>query len=284
MEEALKEKISELQQNNPEHIDIELLKRVKAGVVISGEPNDEPVYSPYTNPAEHEKIIKSFKLYFNAKDESGISGEVGFLVVKSMLITGFDAPIKQVMYLDTVIKAHNLLQAIARVNRVYKNKSCGFVVDYVDVLKHLKEALSIYADEDIEEITGVLKNKSKSIDELIHTHSLIEKFFRDNGIENWREAIDDCIDLLVDEKVRDEFITLVRRFIKSMDIVLPDPSALKYATDLKIISFIKESARNRYRDDKLSIKDTSKKVREIVKEFLISNCINPKIPPTPLLE
>jgi len=66
--------------------------------------------------------------------------------------------------------------------------------------------------------------------------------------------------------------------------VLPDPEALKYVTDLKIFNFIKESARNRYRDDKLSIKDASRKIREIVEEYLISEGVDPKIPPTPLFD
>ena len=282
LEDALKEKIEELKRNNPSRIDIDLLEKLKVGVVISGLPNDQPEYHPYTNTTEHEKIIKSFKLPFDKTDDSGISGEVGILVVQSMLITGFDAPIEQVMYLDNVIKEHNLLQAIARVNRVYKNKSCGFVVDYVGVLKHLREALAIYADEDIEEITQVVKDKARSIDELKFIHNLINDFFKNHEIGDWINKLDECIDLLVDEEVRNEFITLVRRFNRAMDAVLPDPEALKYINDLKILSFIKESARNRYRDDKLSIKDASRKIREIVEEYLISQGVDPKIPPTPL--
>jgi len=90
--------------------------------------------------------------------------------------------------------------------------------------------------------------------------------------------------LLVDEETRNEFISLVRNFEKLMDAVLPDPQALKYVTDLKIIEFIKESARNRFRDDKLSLKDASKKIREIVEEFLISKGVNPKVAPLPLLD
>jgi type I restriction enzyme R subunit len=186
--------------------------------------------------------------------------------------------------MDNVIKEHNLLQAIARVNRVYKNKACGFVVDYVGVLKHLRESLAIYADEDIEEITQVVKDKAKSIDELKYIHRLINDFFKKYEIGNWREDIEECIDLLVDEEVRNEFIMLVRIFNKAMDAVLPNPEALKYVADLKIINFIKESARNRYRDDKLSIKDASKKIREIVEEYLISKGVDPKIPPTPLFD
>ena len=282
LEEALKKKIRELKEGYG-NVDINLLEKLKVEVVISGNPNDPVKYHPYTDSKKHEAIIESFTLPFENVDGNQNSGEVGILIVQKMLITGFDAPIEQVMYLDNVIKEHNLLQAIARVNRVYKNKSCGFVVDYVGVLKHLKEALAIYADEDIEEITRVVINKSKSIDNLRYTHARINRFFKENGIDNWRENIDECIDLLIDEEIRSEFITMVRDFNKAMDQVLPDPEALKYAADLKMLNFIKQSARNRYRDDKLSIKDASNKIREIVEEYLVSQGVNPKIPPLPLL-
>lgn len=283
LEEALKEKIEEMKKKGPNE-DIEALEKIKVGVVISGLLDDDPEYQPYTDEREHDRIIRSFKLPFDKTGEDGISGDVCILVVQSMLITGFDAPIEQVMYLDNVIKGHNLLQAIARVNRVYKNKTCGFVVDYVGVLKHLRESLSIYADEDIEEIAQVVKDKAQSIDELRYISCQIDDFFKRNKIENWRDHVDACIDLLVDEETRNEFIMLVRRFNKVMDAVLPDPEGLKYAADLKILNFIKESARNRYRDDRLSIRDASRKIREIVEEYLVSKGVDPKIPPTPLFD
>ena len=282
LEEALKEKILELERSNPNNLDIETLKRMRIEVVISGAPNDPPEMKTYTDSNKHEEIIKSFKLPFNANDESGITGDVGIIVVNRMLITGFDAPIEQVMYLDDVLKEHNLLQAIARVNRIYKNKSCGFVVDYVGVLKHLRKALAIYADEDIEEISNVVVNKAKAYDELKIIHSTIENFFKKYGIENWRNNLDECVDLLVDEDTRNEFISLLRMFDRTMDKVLPDPEALKYVTDLKLLHFIKANARNKWRDDKLSLRDASRKIREIVEEYLISKGVNPKIPPTPL--
>ena len=284
LEEALKEKVKELKNSDPDNVNISLLERLKVGVVISRLPNDPQEYYQYTDENEHERIIRSFKLPFDKTDENGISGEVGILVVQNMLITGFDAPIEQVMYLDNVLKEHNLLQAIARVNRVYKNKSCGFVVDYVGVLKHLREALAIYADEDIDEITQVVKNKAKSIDELGYTCNLINEFFKKYGIKDWRNNVDECIDLLVDEVIRKEFVTLVRRLYRAIDSVLPDPVSLKYIDDLKILSFIKLSARNRYRDDKLSITDASAKVREIIEKFLVSKGVDPKVPPTPLFD
>jgi type I restriction enzyme R subunit len=286
LELALKEKIKELEEKGT-NLDLETLKRLKVAVVISASPNDDPnIYKKeYTDENEHKKNIASFKLPFGTVTQDGLTGDVGILVVNNMLITGFDAPIEQVMYLDNILKGHNLLQAIARVNRVYnKNKTCGFVVDYVGVLKHLEEALAIYANEDIQEITQVVKNKSKSLDDLKASHRAIEEFFKKHGIPNWRQDIDECVDLLVDEKIKDEFITLFRRFSRALDAVLPDPRALRYVSDLKILGYIKESARNRYRDDKLSLKDASKKIREIVEEHLLSQGIDPKVPPTPLFD
>ena len=75
-----------------------------------------------------------------------------------MLLTGFDAPVEQVMYIDKKLQEHNLLQAIARVNRVAKDKQRGFIVDYIGLANHLTEALSIYADEDAQDIQQGLKN------------------------------------------------------------------------------------------------------------------------------
>ncbi|ADO44426.1 type I site-specific deoxyribonuclease, HsdR family [Hydrogenobacter thermophilus TK-6] len=286
LEEALKEKIAELEKNNPNNIDIDTLKRLKVAVIISGTPNDDPqIYKKeYTDVNEHDKNIKSFKMPFNKSDEKiGINGDVGIIVVNEMLVTGFDAPIEQALYLDNVLKGHRLLQAIARVNRVYKNKYCGYVVDYVGVFNHLKEALAVYSDSDIEEISQTVVNKSKIKDELKYIHNQIEDFFKKFKISNWRENIDECIDLLEDEEIREEFITLVRKFNSTLDKLLPDPEALKYTKDLKVINFIKEAARQRYRDDKLSIKDVSNKIREIVEQYLVSKGIDPKIPPIPLL-
>lgn len=288
LEKALHEKIEELEKDENNSVDLDTLRRLKVAVIISASQNDDPaVYKrEYTDENEHDRNIRSFNLPFDVTDDTkGLNGDVGILVVNEMLITGFDAPIEQVMYLDNVIKDHNLLQAIARVNRVYnKDKSCGFVVDYVGVLKDLRKSLAIYTDEDIEEITDVLKAKSKNIDNLRYVSQLINEFFAKLNLENWRENIDECIDILVDEEIRNEFISLVNKFNRLVDAVLPDVEALKYLPDLKILSFIKESARNRYRDDKLSLKDASKKIREIVEEYLISKGVNPKIPPIELFD
>ena len=68
--------------------------------------------------------------------------DLKFMIVQSMLLTGFDAPNEQVMYLDRPLKDHTLLQAIARTNRPYPNKMCGIIIDYCGILKNLSTALN----------------------------------------------------------------------------------------------------------------------------------------------
>lgn len=167
---AIAAKIRELEQDNPLLVDLDRLKKLKTGVVISGGgTNDKAHLKAYSNPADHERIIKSFKLPFDGEDE-GVTGEVGFIIVNNMLLTGFDAPIEQVMYLDQVIRAHNLLQAIARVNRVADNKTAGFIVDYVGVGHHLREALSDYFEKEQQEILETLQDSESKINDLIAAH------------------------------------------------------------------------------------------------------------------
>jgi len=115
------------------------------------------------------------------------------------LITGFDAPVEQVMYLDNVIKEHNLLQAIARVNRVSKNKSCGYIVDYVGVAHHLREALSVFDEKDANEILSVVIDHSADIDTLKYIHYQVKDFF--NQYDTNLKDIDACVDVLADEEV-----------------------------------------------------------------------------------
>ncbi len=277
LDELIKDKVQHFSGSTE---DLELLRRLRVEVVISGTNNDEAVYKPFTDENQHERVIASFKLPFDQTNDAGVSGDVGILVVQSMLITGFDAPIEQVMYLDNVIKEHNLLQAIARVNRVSRNKSCGYIVDYVGVAHHLREALSVFDEKDANEILSVVIDQSADKDNLKYIHGQMKDFFKkfDTNLSD----IDTCVDILADDEVRDEFISLLRAFNKAIDRVLPDPEALRFVHDLKMLSWISESARNRYRDEKLSIRDASRKIREIVDEFLISKGVDPKIPPLPI--
>ena len=101
-----------------------------------------------------------------------------------MLLTGFDAPIEQVMYLDKKLTAHNLLQAIARVNRTYEGKTRGLIVDYYGVGAHLKDALANYEDADVED---VMQDFSNELSHLDLSHRKVIQFFTENKIEEISE-------------------------------------------------------------------------------------------------
>jgi type I restriction enzyme R subunit len=99
------------------------------------------------------------------------------LIVVDMLLVGYDVPIVQVMYLDKGLKEHTLLQAIARVNRIYdKGKTYGLIVDYCGITKHLQKALDIFEEEDIQ---GALEPIELELDELRIRHKEAMSFFND---------------------------------------------------------------------------------------------------------
>lgn len=283
IDQALMDKVKQWERDGLSEEKIERLKRLKTAAIISGSQNDPPEYHPYTDEIKHDAAIASFKLPFDGVNDDGITGEVGIIIVCSMLLTGFDAPIEQVMYLDDVIKEHSLLQAIARVNRIEHNKTAGFVIDYVGVARHLREALADFDAKDIEEMLRVIKDEQADIDSLKYSQLQLQEFFRKYEIADTND-VDACIDLLADDECRNEFVALLKAFTKAMDRVLPGVEALKYTGDLKTFSFISETARNRYRDDKLSIRDASRKIREIVDQYLISKGVDPKIPPIPIFD
>ena len=100
-----------------------------------------------------------------------------------MLLTGFDAPVEQVLYLDRFMHQHELLQAIARVNRTATKKTAGLVVDYFGIARHLKEALAAYSAEDVE---GALQSLKDEIPKLRDRHHRVVALFTDRGVEHIR--------------------------------------------------------------------------------------------------
>ena len=101
------------------------LNAPESAVIISGDHNDDKRYWDYTDGNKHKTQISNFKKPIGTGEGQST---LSFLIVKDMLLTGFDAPIAQVMYLDRKLTDHNLLQAIARVNRTNKNKFRGYIM------------------------------------------------------------------------------------------------------------------------------------------------------------
>ena len=164
----------------------DLIRRMaflKAVVVVSSDATNElAVITEARKEAKRwnaaENFCKPFDLNDPDKDLTGIA----FLIVCDMLLTGFDAPVEQVMYLDKRLREHNLLQAIARVNRVSKGKGRGFIVDYIGLANHLAHALSIYAKEDAQDIQPGLKNLLTEVPILAERYQRLLQHFPSAGI------------------------------------------------------------------------------------------------------
>ena len=285
LEQAIADKIKWYDKNKPNWRFLPKLKELKVGVIFSGTHNDLPHIKKYSaDQALKTRFEESFKLPFGNEDkEKGIKGDVGLLVVVDMLLTGFDAPIEQVMYLDKVIVAHNLLQAIARVNRLYEGKSTGFVIDYVGVGRHLKEALDYFKNkEDQEEVMGALKGNQENYDKLILSHKDIWKLLKENGIEEL-DDIDAIFDVFYDEKVRFDFLMKFKLFSSQLDKVYPSAKALDFEPDFRRFSAVCELANKHFRDGRMSMKGIPAKLRSIADEYLTSKGIETKVQPISIL-
>ncbi len=249
------------------------LQAPRSEVIISDDHNDEQYLAKFTDKAHQKQVIQDYPKPLGSGEGQD---STAFLIVKDMLLTGFDAPIAQVMYIDRSLKEHTLMQAIARVNRTYKGKACGFVVDYFGLSDHLTEALDLFTSDDVE---GAYHSLNKEIPNLKAAHTRALSFFK--GVKG--SDVDDYVLALKDEDVRAQFEIAFKRFAKQLDIILPDKAAKPFVADMKLLGKVHHAACNRYRDPGLDISDAGEKVRQLVDEHILSTGVDPKIPPVDLL-
>ena len=183
------------------------------------------------NSKSYEKnIISRFK---NQKDPE-------IIIVVDKLLTGFDEPKNTVLYLTRNLQSHKLLQAIARVNRIYADKEFGYIIDYYGVIENLDDALQMYSsfeDFDTDDLEGTLVNIKEEINKLPQKHSELWDIFK--TIANKRDA--EAYQLLLkDEAIRTLFYDKLAAFAKGLKLALSSIQFHK-EVDLKTI--------NRYKED-----------------------------------
>ena len=193
-----------------------------------------------------------------------------FLIVCNKLLTGFDAPIESVMYLDAPLKEHNLLQAIARTNRVYSGKQNGLIVDYIGVSGFLDKALESYRKEDIEH---AMLDIDELADELKIAHkeviSMMKGIQRTKAVENLKKEFDALVQALGSEDAWLTFKRKARYFVKVYETLSPEPQVLKYQYDLKwIAGFLTYANQIFEHKEYIDMKHFSAKIREMLEEHL----------------
>jgi type I site-specific restriction-modification system R (restriction) subunit len=203
-------------------------------------------------------------------------------VVTNMLLTGFDAPVEQVLYLDRKLVAHDLLQAIARVNRTNGKKKCGYVVDYIGVARHLNEALKDYDGADIK---GALIDITVELPKLLDRRARAVAVFTDRGITDLQGQVDVCVQLLEDLKIRADFINKLRAFYEILGLLEHRPEVPSDVfRDAKLLGFINKVAANLYRDPALNLLGVAEKVKALIYAHISARGVDPKIPPTAITD
>lgn len=166
----------------------------------------------YGSEQKYESYIKSRFL----------AGDIDILIVVDKLLTGFDAPKAQVLYVDKPLKEHNLLQAIARVNRLEEGKDRGLIIDFRGLLEELDTAMETYSGAGLEkfdkkDLKGALKDSLTVIGELRQNHSNLVDMFRSIKSKKDSEAYEV---LLGDKKTRDLFYANLRNLRNSLDLAV----------------------------------------------------------------
>lgn len=149
-------------------------------------------------------------------------GEIDILIVCSKLLTGFDAPLCQVLYIDKELKEHGLLQAIARTNRLHEGKDYGLIVDYRGLIEKLDTAMDMYSGAGLEnfdggDLKGVVVDVMSAIGNLRSAYTQLVELFAPVSSISDAEAVEV---FLADDKIRQDFYTLLCAFGRALHLVL----------------------------------------------------------------
>jgi type I restriction enzyme R subunit len=295
LEIAIQNKIAELKTLPDGERDDERIKQLeflKVQAIVSSLGNNEQGYiSKARREALDTDAKNSFKKDFDyGKPESGI----GIICVCDRLITSYDAPIEQVMYLDKGMREHDLFQAITRVNRTKKGKSFGLIVDYYGVTKHLSDALAIYTDKDkdkLKNFLNVFRDINKEIPVLESRYKRILNLFTENKlneIENFLnqkftdstaefEFAESCIEQALNIKFRAELLTYSKSFFDSLDLLFNTQAGVEYWIRAKRLGYLLWRIKDRYKDETMDLKWASQKVRQLIDKHLFSLGIDTKV-------
>lgn len=211
---------------------------------------------------------------------------IAFLIVKSMLLTGFDAPREQVLYLDRPIRDAELLQAVARVNRPMTGKDIGYVVDYYGVFQHLADALADYRRDDVDD---TMRSMSEEINALAPAAEAVRGYLAELDVDDAgltdAAAVRAAALEFEDEAVRMGFDEVLHQFLAVLERVLPHEHGLHYAAEARRWTMLQKRIRTLHRDGPggtFTMRLYGRKVRAMIAEHLKGPQIDEVIAPVSL--
>lgn len=293
------------EEKSTEEKDEVVLQRLKMlqvrAIVSSLGNNEDAIIRDARIQAASDNAIINFKKDFDIEDP--LSG-IGILCVCDRLLTGFDAPIEQVMYLDKNLSEHNLMQAITRVNRTKKHKTHGIVVDYYGVTTNLHKALGIYnseeekaSEKDLKEFETYFSAIEKEIPELEMRYTKIIQHFTDNGVSDIKvfleqqatknqekDICEKIISAAKSVKFRAELDALLRLFFDIFDLLFNEPETRShFYVPAKRMAYIVAMIRWHFKDETLDLKWASEKVRRLLDKYIKSEGVRETVPEVDIL-
>lgn len=280
---------------------LDQMGKVTSEVLISGPDERE---SESDNPAD-ESVLAFWKAQMakhgNEKDfnrnvieafKKGDSPEI--IIVVDKLLTGFDAPRNIVLYIARALKEHTLLQAIARVNRLYPGKDYGYIIDYHGVIGELHDALELYgklAGElfDKADLEGALTDVREELKSLPGAHDAVWDMFREIANKQDDEAY---VLALEDAVKREEFYARFSRFSRLLKLALStlvwletaDPAKVeRYKRDAVVFQKIRASAKIRYAEE-IDYKDYEKQIQKMLSTYVQADDVVQIVEPVNIFE
>ena len=224
----------------------------------------------YYTPDEYDRRLR---------DKFKKSDDLEIIIVVEKLLTGFDAPRNTVLYIDRKLTEHSLLQAIARVNRLYDGKDYGYIIDYYGILENLDKALTDYRALEAfneEDLTGTLTNIQKEVDTLAQKHSELHDIFK--SVENKLDE-ESYEKLLADEVLRVKFYDKLKAYARTLQVALssikfhsdtPEVKIQGYKDDLKYFNNLRSSVRRRYAEV-VDFKEYELRVKKLIDTYVSSD-------------
>lgn len=227
----------------------------------------------YGSAEKYESIIKN----------NFVMGDIDILIVVDKLLTGFDAPRAQVLYVDKPLKEHTLLQAIARVNRLEEGKDRGLIIDFRGLLEELDTAMDMYSGAGLEkfdskDLKGALHDSMTVISELRQDHSNLVDMFKLVKNSNDSEAYEV---LLEDKKTRDLFYENLRKLKNSLDLAITlekvynsiEGEIKKYEKDYKFFYELRQVVALRY-GDRTDTKDLHRQMQTLMDQNITAEGVS----------
>ncbi len=261
---------------------------VTSEVLISPPDEREGSESAYGKP--HERVLEFWR---KMMDEHGSPKKYQenlisrfknqdhpeIIIVVDKLLTGFDAPRNTVLYLTRGLKEHTLLQAIARVNRVYPGKDFGYIIDYYGILGELDQALTTYSgleEFDEEDLIGTIAHINEEIKKLPQRHSEVWDIFKEITNKYDESAYEE---LLRDEALRTLFYEKLSVYTRTLKIALssidfhrnvPEKEIERYKKDATFFLNLRASVRQRY-SDAITYKDYEPQIQKLIDKHVESS-------------